>query len=473
MRVIIIGCTQGGTTVADTILKVTQDVEITIIERNSKISYQPYGITIACQNQQCVPLEKMFNNSISNFKKQCVTVYLEHEAIDIDFNNKFVIIQNLTNETKKQVEYDQLVIATGAMPKIPKYCQGLSHIENVFMLKSYSQGKSLQQYITRNRHKGKKVAILGAGQIGVQMIETFVKNNFYVKLIEGEDRIMKNHYDKKISDIVTSFLQEQECEVHFGKKVANIQQKEESNEIVITMEDGTEIYSDAVLLSIGFTANTSFLLKAAKKNNVALENIDGAIVVDQNSQSSINNVYAVGDCACAKFNPTNTQQYIPQATNAIRQGVSAAASILHNYATNQKVSFDLIPSTGSQYSSAAKVFDMVMASTGLNTHQAKEHFHDVRTSQLTILEKPLFSESNQEVTIRVIYREESKILLGCQIFGQKNNIELIQIASVFITNKMTLPQIAQQDFAFNPWFGKPVHVMQQVILQALSGAQQE
>ncbi|CAL5975184.1 NADH_oxidase [Hexamita inflata] len=454
MRVVIVGCTHAGTAVAMTLKQQDPSIEITAIEKNTTVSFLSCGIAIGAQHN--IPMNKMFYNSVENMRSLGIKLFMQHEATSVDYATKTVHVSSMTESKTFSLQYDKLIISCGSAPIIPRFAA--QPIPNVMLCKNFAHAETITKYVQEFKNTGKSVSVLGGGYIGIELCETFAENGFKVDLIEGEDRIMKKYFDPEFTTEAQNMLVKYGCNLHLGQLVEAITPV---NGKITLKTQKEEIQADAVVLCIGFRPNTDMFVKSAVDQKVDLQNNRGVITVNDYAQTSVPDIYAVGDAACVKYF-TGENRYIPLATNAVRQAIAASAHILG-------VPIKLQTSQGT---SCIKVFDMGLASTGLTLADAKVMYPgEVSSTNLKTKTRPEFLDV-QDVEVKLVYKTKGHQLLGVQISAEKAG-ELIQTASLLVQYKSTLEEIILTDFQFNPWYGKPQHCLQEAATLAAFGVEGE
>ncbi|MDO5085322.1 MAG: FAD-dependent oxidoreductase, partial [Erysipelotrichaceae bacterium] len=217
----------------------------------------------------------------------------------------------------------------------------------------------------------------------------------------------------------------------------------------IVTDQGT-IETDMVILCIGF-----------RPNNVLSEGLEtfknGAISVDLHQETSVKDVYAIGDCATVFDNATQQKQYIALATNAVRSGVVAG----HNACGTA------LESIGVQGSNGINIYELKMVSTGICETKAKQLGFDVKTTTFEDLQKPEFMEhDNHKVLIKIVYDAETRVILGAQIASEHDVSMAIHMFSLAIQEKVTIDRLALTDIFFLPHFNKPYNYITMAALTA-------
>lgn len=249
---------------------------------------------------------------------------------------------------------------------------------------------------------------------------------------------MKRYYDEDICCKAQQLLEKHHCKMVLNDKVTKIT-KLENEKLEIELEK-QKLVQDAIVMCIGFKPNTAFV------DLTKLENQRGAFVVNQHAMTSMKNVFAVGDCAMS--NTTQGPMYAPLATNAIKQAIAAAS-----YLVGKPINlYDYV------LTSQLKIF-------GESFGQCGENSKNLKSITLDEYVLPEFMKENEKVLLRVYY--EGNLIKGAQMYGGHSVGDLVQIVSLVIQHKITFEQLLLGDFAFNPWFGKPQHVLQRIAMKVL------
>ena len=311
MKVIVVGCTHAGTAAIVNLKEIHPNSDVTVYEKNDNISFLSCGIALSVNKVVTEP-EKLFYNSPEGLAKIGVNTKMKHEVTDIDFDNKKV--KDLTSGKEFEDNYDKLVLTLGSWPIVPRFEGG--NLENIELCKNYDHAKT----IIAKSSNAKNVVIIGAGYIGVELVEAFEDLGKKVTLIDAEDRIMSKYLDKDFTDIAEKEFSSRGVNLVLGEKVQKFEGANGKVTKVVT-ENGS-YDGDLVVLCIGFAPNT----KLIKDKLETLPN--GAIIIDEYMRTSKKDVFAAGDCCVVKYNPAGDERYIPLATNAVRMGTLVAKNIV-------------------------------------------------------------------------------------------------------------------------------------------------
>lgn len=443
-KIIIIGANHAGTACINTILAEKGNNEVVVYEANNNLSFLGCGMALWI-GKQISNGDKLFYCDKETFEKNGATVNMETEISKIDFKAKKVYAKD---KSGKEIidSYDKLVLATGSLPIIPKI-PGID-LENVQRVKIYQNAKEVIEKLKNPEIK--KVTVVGAGYIGVELAEAFVRNGREVDLIDLADTVLSSYYDEEFSQAMKENLKENGVNLHLGQSVMEII-GDENNKVKAVKTDKGQYETDMVLMAIGFRPNTSL-----GKDDLELFR-NGAYVVDKHQRTSVKDVYAIGDCATIFDNTIENKNYIALATNAVRSGLVAAFNILGKD----------VESLGVQGSNGICIFDLKMVSTGLSLKKAKKLGLDVEYTDFEDLQKPEFMEhDNPKVKIRIVYDKKTRVILGAQMASHYDMSMGIHMFSLAIYKKVTIDELKLLDIFFLPHFNKPYNYITMAALGA-------
>ena len=443
-KIIIIGANHAGTACINTILAEKGNNEVVVYEANNNLSFLGCGMALWI-GKQISNGDKLFYCDKETFEKNGATVHMETEISKIDFRAKKIYAKD---KSGKEIidSYDKLVLATGSLPIIPKI-PGIN-LENVQRVKIYQNAKEVIEKLKNPEIK--KVTVVGAGYIGVELAEAFVRNGREVDLIDLADTVLSSYYDEEFSQAMKENLKENGVNLHLGQSVMEII-GDENNKVKAVKTDKGQYETDMVLMAIGFRPNTSL-----GKDDLELFR-NGAYVVDKHQRTSVKDVYAIGDCATIFDNTIENKNYIALATNAVRSGLVAAFNILGKD----------VESLGVQGSNGICIFDLKMVSTGLSLKKAKKLGLDVEYTDFEDLQKPEFMEhDNPKVKIRIVYDKKTRVILGAQMASHYDMSMGIHMFSLAIYKKVTIDELKLLDIFFLPHFNKPYNYITMAALGA-------
>ncbi|MBY0009366.1 FAD-dependent oxidoreductase [Paenibacillus typhae] len=442
MKVAVIGCTHAGTAAIVNTAQLYPDAEITVYERNDNISFLSCGIALYVGGVVKDP-QGLFYSSPEKLAELGVTTKMRHEVINVNTAAKTLRARNLATGEEFNDTYDKLIMTTGSWPIIPKL-EGMD-LDGILLSKNYNHSNT----IIERAEQVKRITVVGAGYIGVELVEAFQMNGKQVTLIDGEERILSKYLDEEFTAPIQKSLEDHGIKLALGEKVSAFAGENGKVTKVITSKGEHE--TDLVILCIGFRPNTELL----KGQVDMLPN--GAIMVNDYMQTSLPDVFAAGDSCAIHYNPTGQHAYIPLATNAVRMGTLVARNLVES----------TIPYMGTQGTSGIKIYEDNIAGTGLTEEAAKAEGIEVESVMITDNYRPEFMPTVEEVQLKVVYARGTRRILGAQIMSKMDLTQSINTVSVCIQNRMTVDQLAFIDFFFQPHYNKPWNFLNTAGLQAL------
>ena len=430
MKVVVIGCTHAGTAAILNLKRINPDVEITVFERNDNISFLSCGIALYVGGVVKDP-QGLFYCSPEKLKELNVDTRMKHDVKNVDIKGKKVRVVNMETGIEFNETFDKLIITSGSWPIIPPI-KGID-LNNILLSKNFNHSNEI---IERAKHS-KKIIVVGAGYIGVELVEAFRDNGKEVVLVDAEERILSKYFDKEYTDIAEESFRQRGIVIATGEKVVRFEG--ENGNVTKVVTDKNEYETDMVIMCVGFVPNTQLF----KGQLDMLPN--GAIKVDEYMRTSDYDVMAAGDCCSVYYNPLKTYRYIPLATNAVRMGTLAALNLSENK----------IKHPGTQGTSGIKIYENNMSSTGLTYETAKNEGLDVDFVYAVDNYRPEFMPTYEKVTFKVVYEKSSRRIVGAQLTSKANLTQSINTISVCIQNGMTVEELAFIDFFFQPHYNKP------------------
>ena len=443
MKVVVVGCTHAGTAAIVNIKQCYPEAEVTVYERNNNISFLSCGIALNISG--VVPnTESLFYNSPQGLAEIGVVTKMEHDVTHIDFDNKTVEVKDLKTGDVTKDAYDKLVLTIGSWPVVPKF-EGIE-LNNIELCKNYNHAR----VIIDKAKEAKKVVVIGAGYIGVELAEAFEVQGKETVLIDAEKRIMSKYLDEEITALTEEAFKAKGLTLALGQKVQRFEG--EAGNVTKVVTDAETFEADLVVLCIGFKPNTSLI-------EGQLETLpNGAIIIDEYMRTSKEDVFAAGDCCVVRYNPAGDNRYIPLATNAVRMGTLVAKNLVT----------PTLKYMGTQGTSGIKIYEYNIASTGMTEEVAKATTSYEPTSAVVEdIFRPGFMPTNEKAMIKLVYDKASRKVLGGQIISKYDLTEMMNTLSVVIQNNMTVEELAMTDFFFQPHFNKPWSLLNQVALAAL------
>lgn len=441
-KIIVVGANHAGTAALNTILDHYPDKEVIAFDANSNISFLGCGMALWIGGQISGP-DGLFYSSKEILESKGAKIHMDTKVSAIDFEQKTLRAETSSGECLKQ-SYDKLILATGSVP-VAFPLEGMDLL-NVQFVKLY---QNAQDVIEKLKNPSiQKITIVGAGYIGVELAEAFQRNGRDVTLIDSAPGCLTNYYDDIFTKRMEKNLQDHGIHLAFGETVKKL---EGNSRVEKVITDHASYPTDMVVFCAGFRPNTTLgdgKLKQFK---------NGAYLVDIHQESSIKDVYAIGDCATVYNNASQQIDYIALATNAVRSGIIAA----HNACGTR------LESPGVQGSNGINIWDLKMVSTGLSLKKAKKMGYDAAAVDYEDYQKAGFMEhDNYKVAIRIVYDKNSRIILGAQLCSEYDISMGIHMFSMAIQEQVTIDKLKLFDLFFLPHFNQPYNYITMAALKA-------
>jgi NADPH-dependent 2,4-dienoyl-CoA reductase/sulfur reductase-like enzyme len=432
-KIVIIGVNHAGTAAANTILGNYPGNEVVAFDANDNISYLGCG-TALYVGRQIPETNVLFYSSKEALEEKGAKVHMETTVSEIDFDNKVVTGMDKDGTVLRE-PYDKLILATGSKavrPNIP----GVD-LEGVHYVKLFQDGLKIDEDLKNPAVK--TVATIGAGYIGVEIAESVQLRGKKSLLFEKEDACLAGYFDKEFSQGMDKVMTDKGIQLYYGETLQEIKSKD-GKRVTSIITDKGEYAVEMVILSIGFAPRSEIA-----GGKLALYK-NGAFLVNTNQQTSIPDVYAIGDCATVLNNATGKPDYIALATNAVRSGIVAG----HN------VCGTALQSAGVQGSNGIQIYDYKMFSTGLCLEKAKKEGFDATFVDYADTQKLGFMPGqNEEVKLRVIYDAKTRKILGAQMASYYDVSMGLHMFSLAIAKGFTINELPLLDIFFMPHFNQP------------------
>jgi NADPH-dependent 2,4-dienoyl-CoA reductase/sulfur reductase-like enzyme len=447
MKVVVVGVNHAGTSAIRTLLSQNKEHKVVAFDRNDNISFLGCGIALSVSGV-VKNVNDLFYSNCNELERLGAEVHMSTEVVKIDTEKKEVTARDLKTGKEQTVAYDKLIYSAGSWPVDFKVEN--SDLKNIYVCKLFQHASEL--IAKAGDPEIKSVAIVGAGYIGIELAEAYHQRGKKVTLVDLQERVVPAYFDKEFTDRLESDIRKAGVNLVLSAKLTGYTGGKDGKVKQIVTDHG-KFDADLVVQCVGFKPNSALLPKADKLPN-------GAIKVDAAMQTSIPDVYAIGDSVAIYHAATGSYRHVALATNAVKGGVVAACQI--NGAT--QVRLESITGTN-----AICVFDNKLASTGLSESAARAAGLNVASSFYADNDRPEFMNGTEEVGVKLVFEKETLRLVGAQIgsYGEGSHTECIFYLSLAIQKQMSLLDLAMTDVYFLPHFNKPFNFIISAILQAL------
>jgi len=445
----VIGGVAAGPKAAAKARRCDPEMEIVIYQEEEEISYAgcglPYYISGIVKER-----DELISRTPGKFAQDGIRV-LKHRRIEnIDAENHTVSGRNLDSGETFTDRFDRLVLATGAQPIRPNIKS--IDLGNIFYLRSIFDADAILERVISQSVRN--VVIAGGGYIGLEMAESLVRLGKNVTIVELAPQIV-TLFDEDFAGILRQYLEKKGVHIYTSEGIKALRGREGKVTHVQTV--AREIEADAVLMSLGIRPQVELAKKAGLKIGET-----GAIWVNEQMETSVDRIYAAGDCAETTHLITGKRVWIPLGSTANKQGRVVGMNVCGGNAT-----FPGVMGTG-----IFKTFDFNVAKTGLNMKEAeKEGFHPIQAI-VRGYDRAHYYPEGKESTLKVIADKETGRILGGQAMGEGPSDKFIDILAMALHGRMTCQELTSVDLAYAPPFSpalSPVIVAANVLMNKLEG----
>ena len=430
MKFVVIGGDAAGMSAASRAKRHNPDMEVTVFEKTGDVSYSacgmPYNIADPDRDMDILVVRR----AEVFIEKNNINLLTGHTVTKIDPAARQVFGVDSSGR-EFCVDYDKLLIATGAAPVIPEL-PGFD-LPGVMGLKSLEQGKQIKAYIETK--KVARAVIIGMGYIALEMCEALEKRGMGVAMVKPGP-VFLPWLTEELSDVVLEEVTRKGVSVHAGHTVQAIEQLRDQTFRVVC--EDLELSADMVLVAVGVDPCSDI----AKQAGLTL-GPSGAIAVDRNLRTSDRNIYAAGDCADAFHIVTGDKCWIPLALRANRAGWAVADNVCGLTTT-------LLGVVGT---AVFKVFSLEVARSGLTAKEATKAGFDPVENAVKTASRAHGQPDSTPIHVNMVADRKTGLLLGVQMTGREGVAHRINAIAVALQNRMTVADFAQADLAYAPPFG--------------------
>ena len=430
LKYLIIGGVAGGATAAARLRRIDENAEIILFEKGKHISFANCGLPYYIGNT-IEQREALFLQTPTSFGDRFnVDVRNNQEVISIDPNKKSVQVKRANGKIYEET-YDKLLLSPGANPFIPKI-EGVDS-EGIFTLRNVEDTDRIKNYAIN--HKIQHAVVIGAGFIGLEMVENLHHLGIQVSIVEMANQLMPT-LDYEMAAFLKMEMVSQHVKMHLGTSATRFYK--ENNKLQISLSNGETLSADMVILSVGVRPNTALAQSAGIKLGIT-----GGIWVDEYLQTSVPDIYAVGD-VIEYPHPITRKPWLNFLANpANRQGRIVADNIVWG----NKISYE-----GAIGTAIAKVFNMTAASTGLSEKKLQQEQIPYLTSTTHSNSHAGYYPNAQMMALKLTFSPESGKIFGAQIVGYDGVDKRIDQIALLIKNGGTIHDLTLVEHAYAPPF---------------------
>ena len=435
MKVVIVGGVAGGASAAARIRRLDEHAQIIMIERSGYVSYANCGLPYYVGGVIKEQAELTLQTPESFWDRFRIDVRVRQEVTAINTAEKTVTVRALDSGKVYTETYDKLLLAPGAKPIPPgesptvPALSGVSS-ERVFTLRTVEDTLRIRRFV--EDQKPKTAILAGGGFIGLEMAENLAEMGVSVTIVQRPKQLLAP-LDADMASFVHAEMRRHDVALRLGETVTGFRQDGDS--VLTLLEESEPLHSDMVLLAIGVTPDTHL----AKEAGLTL-GIRGSIAVNERMETSVPDIYAVGDAVEVTHFVTGQKVLISLAGPANKQGRIAADNICGGSSRYH----------GSQGSSVLKLFGLTAAFTGINEKTARAAGIAYDKVVLFPASHAAYYPGAQSMAMKVLYEKESLRLLGAQIVGGDGVDKRIDVLATAIRAKMTALELTELDLSYAP-----------------------
>lgn len=447
MRVVIVGGVAGGMSAATRLRRLDETAEIVILEKGPYVSFANCGLPYYVGGE-IEEREKLMVQTPAKLRARFnLDVRVNSEAIAIDPENKTVAVQN--EGSTYPLEYDKLILSPGAKPFVPP-TEGLDEATNVFTLRNVPDVDAITEYIEEEQPK--KATVIGAGFIGLEMAENLHQRGLAVTVVEMAPHVLPP-LDEEMAAYITKELEDKGVTLYTGVAAESFEQEGH----IVVLENGIRLESDLTLMSVGVRPETTL----AETAGIEL-GMRGGILVDEYYQTSVPDIYAIGDAIIVKQQLTGEDTMIALASPANRQGRQVADVITGRERKNK----------GSIGTAIVRVFDLVAASTGLNERQLQQAEMAYEAVHIQGKHHAGYFPGAENLVLKLLFNPETGAIYGAQGIGKEGVDKRIDVIATAIKGSMSVEDLPELELTYAPPFGSakdPVNMAGYTALNVIEG----
>ncbi len=428
MKIVIVGGVAGGATAAARLRRLDEQAEIVVFERSGYISYANCGLPYYIGGVITDPAELTLQTPESFWRRFRIDMRVRHEVTAIHPDRKTVEVRKLDTGDAFEEHYDKLLLSPGAKPVRPEI-PGLN-LDRLFTLRTVEDALRIRAFVEQARPKSAVLA--GGGFIGLETAENLRELGLEVTIVQRPRQLM-NPFDPEMAAFLHAAMREKGVKLLLGRTVEGFEKAGDG--VCVRLKGEEPLTAGMAILAIGVTPDTA-LAKAA-----GLElGVKNSIAVNDRMETSIPDIYAVGDAVQVRQFVTRENALISLAGPANRQGRIAADNICGGDSRY----------TGSQGSSVIKVFGQTAAVTGVNERTAKKAGIACDKVYLSPANHAGYYPGGKLMTMKVLFEQGTYRLLGAQIVGCEGVDKRIDVLATAIRTGMTALELKELDLAYAP-----------------------
>ena len=439
LDIVIVGLGAGGLYASRAALSFSRECRVTFIEKRDFDQFSPCGLPFVIEG-----LVKDFEDlkyHVPEVKNRLVKL-LQHEAVSIDPENRTLTVVDLAASEEKQIPYNALILANGASPiNLPIPGAGEFVGRGIHFVSDIDNSRALLEAATAS---GKKQAVVvGGGAAGLEVAVGLRCRGLAVTITKRTPAPFPRNLDPEMGQAIVDELEGLGIRVLFGKGIDRIDGDREVASVTIA---GEIVPCDLVVMAVGMRANT----RLAATAGITIQ--DGLVTVDNRMETSVKGIYAIGDLVRTYSRIDQTPTTMQLATSAYRQGMTAGVN-----ASGGNTAYP-----GALNTFLTKVGDLEIAATGYTLQTAIDLGYDAKAVSTRRETRPHYMPNTTDVHLRAIVNQADGKILGVQALGKEGAAWRINLLALAIQGGMTLYDIMDAEFSYNPPISQMVDPLSQL-----------
>ena len=433
-RLVVIGGDAAGMTAAARARRRRdpEDLEIVAFERGPYTSYSACGIPYFV-GDLVSDVDDLVARTPEEHRRNGIVVHTGHEVVAVDLNRRRVRVRDLAGDgaAERDEPFDQLVVATGAVPSRP-HVPG-ADAEGIFGVQTLADGVLARRAV--DERAPRRAVVVGGGYVGLEMAEALVRRGLEVALVDRAEQPMAGTLDLDMGALVADALRAVGVKLHLGEAVDGFDVEDGSVRAVHTAN--RSLPADIVVLGLGVRPDSAL----AKEAGIAVGET-GGIVTDARMETSVGGIWAAGDCVESTHRVTGMPVALALGTHANKQG-----RVVGINATGGDVRFPGVIGTA-----VSKICVYEVARTGLTEYQAAELDRDVVAATIESTTRAGYYPEAAPIKVKVVADRRDGRIVGAQIVGAEGAAKRIDVIATAIWNRMPVDEVASLDLSYAPPF---------------------
>jgi NADPH-dependent 2,4-dienoyl-CoA reductase/sulfur reductase-like enzyme/rhodanese-related sulfurtransferase len=430
MKLLIVGGVAGGASAAARARRLSEHAHIVLIERGPVVSFANCGLPYHIGGE-IVDRGKLIVVTAERLRERFnLDVRTRQSVESLDRTGKTVRIRDLDSGHEYDESYDALILAPGAAPIRPSL-PGID-LPGIFTLRNLDDMDHIVQHV---QHGVREAVVIGAGFIGMELVENLVRRGIGTTVVESQDQILPP-FDKEMTAPLVEHLAAKGVTLLPGQSAEAFEQTPDG--LSVRLKSGRQLSAQLVIVGVGIRPENKLAVDAGLEVDPR-----GGIRVSDFLQTSDPSIYAVGDAIEVKDFVTGEPTQVPLAGPANRQGRVAADNIF-----GRPMRF-----RGTQGTAIVRVFDRTAAVTGASEKTLRRLGRDYRKVYVHPANHVGYFPGAEGMTLKLLFHSQSGKVLGAQVVGGAGVDKRIDILSVAIQAGMTVFDLEEMELAYSPQYG--------------------